>query len=135
MFLVCCCCFPSSASFSYNAHKSGGLTISHLSVVLPLSCHHCKMAAALQPLQLLHKRFMQGSNLLPCPNTLIKLGCCCVLLLCCCCPRQASFSYDAHKSGGLTISHLRFGPHPIRSSYAINKADYMGVHLAAYLTK
>lgn len=48
---------------------------------------------------------------------------------------QASFHYDAHKSGALTISHLHFGPHPIRSSYAIHQADYMGVHLAQYLTK
>ncbi|WIA16310.1 hypothetical protein OEZ85_013010 [Tetradesmus obliquus] len=48
---------------------------------------------------------------------------------------QASFNYDAHKSGGLTVSHLRFGPRSITSSYAIHRADYMGVHLAAYLTK
>jgi pyruvate-ferredoxin/flavodoxin oxidoreductase len=48
---------------------------------------------------------------------------------------QAYFSYDAHKSGGVTVSHLRFGPSPIASSYMIEKADYMAVNHASYMTK
>lgn len=44
-------------------------------------------------------------------------------------------SYDAHKSGGVTVSHLRFGPKPLTSSYLVNEADYLGVHLQSYLTK
>lgn len=48
---------------------------------------------------------------------------------------QAYFSYDAHKSGGVTVSHLRFGPEPLTSSYLIGEADYLGVHLQAYLSK
>ena len=36
---------------------------------------------------------------------------------------QAYFSYDAHKSGGVTVSHLRFGPKPINSSYLINQVN------------
>lgn len=48
---------------------------------------------------------------------------------------QAYFSYDAHKSGGVTVSHLRFGPKPIRSSYLINQADYLGIHHQSYLLK
>jgi pyruvate-ferredoxin/flavodoxin oxidoreductase len=42
---------------------------------------------------------------------------------------QAYFSYDAHKSGGVTVSHLRFGPKPITSSYLVGEADYLGIHL------
>jgi pyruvate-ferredoxin/flavodoxin oxidoreductase len=42
---------------------------------------------------------------------------------------QAYFSYDAHKSGGVTVSHLRFGPQPLTSSYLVNEADYLGIHL------
>jgi pyruvate-ferredoxin/flavodoxin oxidoreductase len=48
---------------------------------------------------------------------------------------QAYFSYDAHKSGGVTISHLRFGPQPISSSYLIDAADYLAVGQQAYLAK
>lgn len=48
---------------------------------------------------------------------------------------QAYFSYDAHKSGGVTVSHLRFGPEPLTSSYLVNEADYLGIHLQSYLTK
>lgn len=48
---------------------------------------------------------------------------------------QAYFSYDAHKSGGVTVSHLRFGPKPLTSSYLIGEADYLGIHLQSYLTK
>jgi pyruvate-ferredoxin/flavodoxin oxidoreductase len=46
---------------------------------------------------------------------------------------QAYFEYDAKKSGGLTISHLRFGDTPIRSSYLIHKADYVACHNQAYV--
>jgi hypothetical protein len=53
--------------------------------------------------------------------------------LCCCyifgAFLQAYFSYDAHKSGGVTVSHLRFGPKPITSSYLVGEADYLGIHL------
>eukprot|EP00878_Enallax_costatus_P009641 GHUV01010072.1.p1 GENE.GHUV01010072.1~~GHUV01010072.1.p1 ORF type:complete len:949 (+),score=263.54 GHUV01010072.1:230-3076(+) len=48
---------------------------------------------------------------------------------------QGSFSYDAHKSGSLTLSELRFGQQPIGGSYAIRQADYMAIHLASYLSK
>ena len=46
---------------------------------------------------------------------------------------QAYFQYDSKKTGGLTISHLRFGDHPINSSYYINKADFVACHTPAYL--
>mmetsp|Transcript_33261 Transcript_33261/g.73565 ORF Transcript_33261/g.73565 Transcript_33261/m.73565 type:complete len:1321 (+) Transcript_33261:162-4124(+) len=48
---------------------------------------------------------------------------------------QAYFSYDAHKSGGVTVSHLRFGPQPIGSSYLIEQADYLAVHHQSYMQK
>lgn len=48
---------------------------------------------------------------------------------------QAYFAYDAHKSGGVTVSHLRFGPKPLTSSYLVNQADYLAVHLQSYLSK
>ena len=41
---------------------------------------------------------------------------------------QAYFAYDAKKSGGTTVSHLRFGPRPIRSPYLINSANFIGCH-------
>lgn len=46
---------------------------------------------------------------------------------------QAYFSYDSKKSGGTTISHLRFGKKPIRSSYLIDKADYLACHNPSFL--
>ncbi|MDR0851773.1 MAG: pyruvate:ferredoxin (flavodoxin) oxidoreductase [Clostridiales Family XIII bacterium] len=46
---------------------------------------------------------------------------------------QGYFSYDSKKSGGVTISHLRFGKKPIRSSYLINQADYVACHNQAYV--
>jgi pyruvate-ferredoxin/flavodoxin oxidoreductase len=48
---------------------------------------------------------------------------------------QGYFSYDSKKSGGVTVSHLRFGKEPIKSSYMISKADYVGVHNHSYLWK
>lgn len=48
---------------------------------------------------------------------------------------QAYFSYDAHKSGGVTVSHLRFGPQPISAPYLVDAAHYIGVHQAPYLSK
>ena len=48
---------------------------------------------------------------------------------------QAYFAYDAHKSGGLTVSHLRFGPDPITSEYKIENADYIGCHTTNYVHK
>ena len=48
---------------------------------------------------------------------------------------QAYFQYDSKKTGGITISHLRFGDKPIKSSYYINKADFVACHNQAYLTK
>ena len=48
---------------------------------------------------------------------------------------QAYFAYDAKKSGGITISHLRFGHSPIRSSYLINKADFVACHNQSYVDK
>ena len=46
---------------------------------------------------------------------------------------QGYFAYDSKKSGGVTISHLRFGDKPIRSSYLINNADYVACHNQAYV--
>ena len=48
---------------------------------------------------------------------------------------QAYFQYDSKKTGGITISHLRFGDSPIKASYYINKADFVACHNSAYLTK
>ncbi|MGW8188021.1 MAG: pyruvate:ferredoxin (flavodoxin) oxidoreductase, partial [Desulfobacterales bacterium] len=46
---------------------------------------------------------------------------------------QAYFSYDSKKSGGITISHLRFGHKPIQSTYLIDTADYVACHKATYV--
>ena len=46
---------------------------------------------------------------------------------------QAYFSYDSKKSGGITISHLRFGKSPIKSTYLIDAADYIACHNPAYV--
>ena len=48
---------------------------------------------------------------------------------------QAYFQYDSKKTSGITISHLRFGDSPIKSSYYINKADFVACHNNAYLKK
>ena len=48
---------------------------------------------------------------------------------------QAYFSYDSKKSGGVTISDLRFGKNPIRSTYLINKADFVACHNQSYVDK
>jgi len=46
---------------------------------------------------------------------------------------QAYFAYDSKKSGGITISHLRFGTSPIQSTYLITQADYVACHNPAYV--
>ncbi|BAK44184.1 pyruvate:ferredoxin (flavodoxin) oxidoreductase [Eggerthella sp. YY7918] len=48
---------------------------------------------------------------------------------------QAYFQYDSKKTGGVTISHLRFGDSPIRSPYYVNKADFVACHNPSYVTK
>ena len=48
---------------------------------------------------------------------------------------QAYFAYDYKKSGGVTISHLRFGKSKIKSTYLINQADFVACHNPAYITK
>lgn len=48
---------------------------------------------------------------------------------------QAYFQYDSKKTGGVTISHLRFGDAPIRSPYYVNKADFVACHNPSYITK
>ena len=48
---------------------------------------------------------------------------------------QAYFQYDSKKTGGVTVSHLRFGDKPIRSPYYINKADFVACHNPSYITK
>jgi len=48
---------------------------------------------------------------------------------------QAYFQYDSKKTGGVTISHLRFGDTPIRSPYYVNKADFVACHNPSYITK
>mgnify|MGYP001449018709 FL=1 len=46
---------------------------------------------------------------------------------------QGYFSYDSKKSGGITVSHLRFGDKPIKSTYLIDEADYIACHNEAYV--
>ena len=46
---------------------------------------------------------------------------------------QGYFSYDSKKSGGITVSHLRFGKNPIRSTYLIDEADYVACHNQSYV--
>ena len=46
---------------------------------------------------------------------------------------QGYFSYDSKKSGGLTVSHLRFGKQPIRSAYLVGEADFVACHNQAYV--
>ena len=48
---------------------------------------------------------------------------------------QAYFQYDSKKTGGITISHLRFGDNPIKSPYYINQADFVACHNPSYVTK
>ena len=47
---------------------------------------------------------------------------------------QGYFSYDSKKSGGITISHLRFGKKPIKSTYLIDAADFVACHNPSYVT-
>ena len=46
---------------------------------------------------------------------------------------QAYFSYDSKKSGGFTCSHLRFGNHPIHSTYLVTTPNFVACHVQAYL--
>ncbi len=48
---------------------------------------------------------------------------------------QGYFSYDSKKSGGVTISHLRFGKKPIKSTYFVSKADFVACHNPSYVDK
>ena len=48
---------------------------------------------------------------------------------------QAYFDYDSKKSGGITMSHLRFGHKPIKSTYLIHKANFVACHNPSYVTK
>ncbi|MEI8216590.1 MAG: pyruvate:ferredoxin (flavodoxin) oxidoreductase [Eubacteriales bacterium] len=48
---------------------------------------------------------------------------------------QAYFQYDSKKSGGITISHLRFGNKPIKSTYLVKRADFVACHNSAYMKK
>ncbi len=48
---------------------------------------------------------------------------------------QAYFAYDSKKSGGITVSHLRFGKNPIRSTYLVDKAAFVAVHNQSYVHK
>ena len=48
---------------------------------------------------------------------------------------QGYFAYDSKKSGGVTMSHLRFGKSPIHSSYLIDNADYIACHQPSYVDK
>jgi len=48
---------------------------------------------------------------------------------------QGYFAYDSKKSGGITISHLRFGTSPIRSTYYVNKANFVACHNPSYVDK
>jgi len=48
---------------------------------------------------------------------------------------QGYYSYDSKKSGGITVSHLRFGPNPIYASYMINSANFVACHVYSFLEK
>ncbi len=48
---------------------------------------------------------------------------------------QGYYQYDSKKSGGITISHLRFGDKPIKSTYYVNKAGFVGCHQQSYVTR
>ncbi len=48
---------------------------------------------------------------------------------------QGYFAYDSKKSGGFTVSHLRFGDHPIRSTYLVNTPDFVACHVSSYIYK
>ena len=48
---------------------------------------------------------------------------------------QAYFAYDSKKSGGITVSHLRFGDKPIRSTYLVNTPDFVACHVPSYLER
>ena len=48
---------------------------------------------------------------------------------------QAYFQYDSKKTGGVTVSHLRFGDHPIKSPYYVNQADFVACHNPSYISK
>ena len=48
---------------------------------------------------------------------------------------QAYFAYDSKKSGGVTVSHLRFGKSPIKSTYFVNKANFVACHNPSYIDK
>ena len=48
---------------------------------------------------------------------------------------QGYFAYDSKKSGGFTVSHLRFGDDPIRSTYLVNNPDFVACHVASYIGK
>ncbi|SHN49177.1 pyruvate:ferredoxin (flavodoxin) oxidoreductase [Desulfovibrio litoralis] len=48
---------------------------------------------------------------------------------------QGYFAYDSKKSGGFTVSHLRFGKDPIQSTYLVNSADYIACHKSAYVNQ
>jgi pyruvate-ferredoxin/flavodoxin oxidoreductase len=48
---------------------------------------------------------------------------------------QAYFAYDSKKSGGITVSHLRFGKKPIKSTYLIDSADFVACHKPSYVTR
>ena len=48
---------------------------------------------------------------------------------------QAYFQYDSKKTGGITVSHLRFGDKPIKSPYYVNKADFVACHNPSYIEK
>src|SRR5213079_3609929 len=48
---------------------------------------------------------------------------------------QAYFVYDSKKAGSVTVSHLRFGPNPIRSSYLITQANFIGCHQFPFLER
>jgi len=48
---------------------------------------------------------------------------------------QAYFVYDSKKAGAMTISHLRFGPRPVRSTYLVSKANFVGCHQSEFLDR
>src|SRR5271169_6179323 len=48
---------------------------------------------------------------------------------------QGYFVYDSKKSGAVTVSHLRFGPQPIRSTYLVSEANFIGCHVPVFLER
>ncbi len=123
------------AYFQYDSKKSGGVTISHLRFgdspikstyyVKQADFVACHNSAYLTKYEMVEDVKPGGAN----KNSVKIIGDHTDKKV------QAYFQYDSKKSGGVTISHLRFGDSPIKSTYYVKQADFVACHNSAYLTK